>query len=218
MENKAILPENGLLGPFVHASVRDDPWSYARHHSFIASHLLGAVMAALAIPLYWLVNGQMDTVVTAALCWMMTPAVVAFFLMRTGALQAAHLMSSSILAVLIGAIAARTGGLGSFLIFWMLAVPVEAAMSGSRRVVIFSLALSFCILAALGAAEALDALPASMVPEARLTALMILGLASALGLYRHAGRNDRPSLRQVAGGRERQRACGSSCWRKTRPT
>lgn len=180
MENKAILPENGLLGPWVHASVRDDPWSHARHHSFIVSHLLGAAMAAAAIPLYWVVNGRMDAVVTAALCWMMTPAIVAFFLMRTGALQAAHLMSSSILAVLIGAIAARTGGLGSFLIFWMLAVPVEAAMSGSRRVVIFALVLSVCVLAGLGTADALDLLPVSMVPDAQREALMILGLVSAL--------------------------------------
>ena len=181
MENKAILPENGLLGPLVHTSVRDDPWSHARHHSFIVSHLLGAAMAAAAIPLYWIVNGRVDALVIAALCWMMTPAVVAFFLMRTGALQAAHLMSSSILAVLIGAIAAQTGGLSSFLIFWMLAVPVEAAMSGSRRVVVFSLVLSLCVLAALAMADAFQLLPGSIVPDGQRAALMALGLVSALG-------------------------------------
>jgi len=180
MENKAILPENGPLGPLVHISVRDDPWTHARHHSFIVSHLLGAAMAAAAIPLYWIVNGSADAMVIAALCWMMTPAVVAFFLMRTGALQAAPLMSSSILAVLIGAIAAQTGGLSSFLIFWMLAVPVEAAMSGSRRVVVFSLLLSFCVLALLAIADAFHVLPVSIVPEGQRAALMALGLVSAL--------------------------------------
>ena len=180
MQDKAILPEKGLLGPWVHDSVRDDAWSHARHHSFIVSHLLGAAMAAAAIPLYWLVNGRIDAVVIAALCWMMTPAMVAVFLMRTGALQIAHLMSSSILAVLIGSIAAQTGGLSSFLIFWMLAVPVEAAMSGSRRVVVFSLGLSFCVLAVLGVAEAYQMLPASLVSGFQRTTVIGLGLVSAL--------------------------------------
>ena len=180
IENKALLPGKTLFGPFVHESVRDDAWSHARHHSFIVSHALGAAMAAVTVPLYWLVNGTIDAVVVAALCWMTTPAAVAYFLMRTGALQAAHFMSSSILAVLIGAVAVQTGGLSSFLIFWMLVVPVEAAMSGSRRVVVFSLLLSFCVIAALGFAEHAQWLPASLVPDVQRKAVMAVGLVSAL--------------------------------------
>ena len=57
------------------------------------------------------------------------------FLSRTGKFGAAHLISAANFAGLITFSAWLTGGLGSFLIPWMVAVPLEAALSSNRRVV-----------------------------------------------------------------------------------
>ncbi len=85
-------------------------------------------------------------------------------------------MSSAALAALITAVGSATGGITSFAAVWLVVVPLEAALSASRRVVV--VAASFL---ALGAAGVLylgqpPLLAGATVPSA---GLMALGVVSA---------------------------------------
>jgi cell cycle sensor histidine kinase DivJ len=69
---------------------------------------------------------------------------LSWFLSRTGRYEGAHVLSSLALAGLIMAVAITTGGIESFAAMWLIVVPLEAALSASRRVAAFAslLALS----------------------------------------------------------------------------
>lgn len=170
----------GGFEALVHKSVRHDELAIANHRTFIVAHIVGPMLAAMAVPLHWYVYGEFDSVVLFSLCWLMTPVFVALFLWRTGALTIAYLLSAAILAILVGFVASHTAGLSSFALFWLLAVPIEAAMSGSRRVVLSSIILCIAVLAVLGGLSELDALPPSRVSAANAPLYATIGLLSAL--------------------------------------
>ncbi len=65
----------------------------------------------------------------------MAPILSAYYLSRTGQYESAHVLSSLALTGLVTAVAADTGGIGSFAAIWLVIVPLEAALSASRRVV-----------------------------------------------------------------------------------
>lgn len=169
-----------VLNALVHKSARRNEVAAARHRSFIVAHLVTPVLALLAVPLHRYLNGSFDPVVLYSLGWMMTPALISLFLWRTGALAVAHLMSAAVLSVLVGYVAIYTGGLASFAVFWLLALPVEAALSGSRRVVLSSVLLSLSILAILTVISYLGMLPPSRIAEADAPLVALAGLVSAL--------------------------------------
>lgn len=170
----------GMIDRLIHESARGDELASAKHHAFLVSHIVAPILAGLAVPLHWILNGGFDPLVLQALGWMMSPALVAAYLMKTGNLTTAYLLSSAILAVLVGLVAAHTGGLSSFALFWLLAVPVEAAMSGSRKVVVASVALTCAILVTLGVAAEMHLLPASRVDPEHAQMYGAIGLVSAL--------------------------------------
>ena len=74
------------------------------------------------------------------------PILIAYFLSRTGQYESAHVLSSLSLTGLVTAVAVGTGGIGSFAAIWLVVVPLEAALSASRRVV--ALASTFALGAA----------------------------------------------------------------------
>ena len=59
----------------------------------------------------------------------------ACFLSRSGRSEAGHVLSALALTGIATMVAARSGGIGSFAAMWLVLVPLEAAASGSRRVV-----------------------------------------------------------------------------------
>jgi cell cycle sensor histidine kinase DivJ len=63
------------------------------------------------------------------------PILTAYFLSRTGRYESAHVLSSLALTGLVTVVAASTGGIASFAAIWLVVVPLEAALSASRRVV-----------------------------------------------------------------------------------
>ena len=138
-------------------------------------------MVALAsFPLYLLVCGAPSALELLVFAWLAMQILTAYFLSRTGRYESAHVMSSLALTGLVAAIAASTGGIGSFAAIWLVVVPLEAGLSASRRVV--ATASTFALVAAgllvlLGAQELLP-LPSSSTPGA----LAALGIVSA-GLY-----------------------------------
>jgi len=136
------------LDALLHPSARYDVLTRARHRAFMTPRLLGSLAALAAFPVYLAVRGAPTALEVAAFAWLITPILLSWFLSRTGRYEAAHVLSSVALAGLVMTLALATGGIDSFAAVWLIAVPVEAALSASRRVVTFAstLALSCAAL------------------------------------------------------------------------
>ncbi len=126
---------SAYFSSLVHDCARGDPLTAARHQSFIASHLLGGLLALCVFPIYLVVGGKPSLYGAAAFLWLLSPIGIAIFLSRTGQFAAAHLASAANFAGLVTYCAWLTGGLASWLIPWMVVVPVEAALATDRRIV-----------------------------------------------------------------------------------
>ena len=130
----------------VHPSAQQDALTAARHRVFIAPRLLGSFAALAAFPLYLAFRGVPSILEVAVFAWLVAPILIAYFLSRTGFYESAHVISSLALTGLVATVAWRTGGIGSFAAIWLVVVPLEAALSASRRVV--ALASTFALAAA----------------------------------------------------------------------
>src|SRR5439155_22871772 len=78
--------------------------------------------------------------------WLVAPILTAYYLSRTGQYESAHVLSSLALTGLVTAVAADSGGISSFAAIWLVIVPLEAALSASRRVV--AMASTFALVSA----------------------------------------------------------------------
>ncbi len=123
------------FGSLVHESARCDVVAATRHRSFIASHLLGGLLALCAFPVYLVLSGKPSLLGAAAFLWLLSPIAIAVFLSRTGRFGVAHFISAANFAGLVTYSAWLTGGIQSYLIPWMVIVPLEAALSTDRGVV-----------------------------------------------------------------------------------
>ena len=137
------------LDRLVHANAKSDALVFARHRSFIASHLAGAVLSFATFGVFFLTIGSPTTYALIALAWFACPLAVALVLSRSGGLDIAHFLSVANLVGLVTFAAALTGGIFSFAVVWMVIVPLEAALSSSRRVVIGSSLVAMAALAGL---------------------------------------------------------------------
>ncbi len=112
--------------------------------------------------------------------WLVVPILIAYFLSRTGRYEGAHVLSSLALTGLVTAVAVETGGIGSFAAIWLVVVPLEAALSASRRVVatasIFALGAAGLLLVF----RATELLPVLGSAESQQGALAALGIISAV--------------------------------------
>jgi two-component system, cell cycle sensor histidine kinase DivJ len=130
--NETISAIEARLAALVHDSARDDPLERARHERFIASRLSVGVIALACLPLYLLLRGVPSLPETVAMTCLVMPVAAAVVLARSGRLAWAHAISSASLAGLIVCIAATSGGVSSPAAVWLVAVPLEAFLSGSR--------------------------------------------------------------------------------------
>jgi cell cycle sensor histidine kinase DivJ len=130
----------------VHPSALADALTASRHRAFIAPRLLGSVVALAAFPIYIALRGVPGTLEVLVLAWLVLPILTAYYLSRTGQYESAHVLSSLALTGLVTAVAAQTGGIASFAAIWLVVVPLEAALSASRRVV--AMASAFALVAA----------------------------------------------------------------------
>jgi cell cycle sensor histidine kinase DivJ len=164
----------------VHESARGDVLTAARHQSFIASHLLGGLLALCVFPIYLVVVGSPSLLGAVAFLWLLTPIAIAIFLSRTGRFAAAHLISAANFAGLVTYSAWLTGGLSSWLIPWMVVVPLEAALATERRIVAWGAGVAGLALIILALYGSYGHLPASgMLPLPPLF-LAFLGAISAM--------------------------------------
>jgi len=133
----------------VHPTARHDALTAARHRAFIAPRLLGSLIALASFPGYLAFRGAPSALEVGVFAWLVAPILIAYFLSRTGRYESAHVLSSLALTGLVTVVAWRTGGIGSFAAIWLVVVPLEAALSASRR------AVALASMLALGAAALL---------------------------------------------------------------
>ncbi len=167
------------LDALLHPSARYDALTRARHRTFMASRLLGSLVALAAFPIYLAIRGAPTALEVAAFAWLVVPILLSYFLSRTGRYEGAHMLSSIALAGLVMMIALPTGGIESFAAVWLVVIPLEAALSASRRVVAFASMLAVSFALALIAMSYFDVLP----PDAGAAAhgvFMAFGIGAAM--------------------------------------
>jgi len=167
------------LDTLLHPSARYDALTGARHRAFMAPRLLGSLAAFAAFPVYLAMRGAPSALEVAAFAWLIAPILLSWFLSRTGRYEGAYMLSSLALAGLVTALSANTGGIESFASIWLVIVPLEAALSASRRVVAFASALALSCAAALILSGHFAILPAADVSSALRVTLMAFAVASA---------------------------------------
>ena len=167
------------LDALLHPSARYDALTRARHRAFMAPRLLGSLAALAAFPVYLAMRGAPTALEVAAFAWLIAPILLSWFLSRTGRYEGAHVLSSLTLAGLVVTVAMTTGGIQSFVAIWLVVVPLEAALSASRRVVAFASALALACAAMLIVLGHFDLLPAPEVNPLLRGTLTAFGVASA---------------------------------------
>jgi cell cycle sensor histidine kinase DivJ len=199
---KPSQPIGDYLDALVHPSARQDALAAARHRAFIAPRLIVGLSALAFLPIFLALGGLTTVPELVLVSWAIVPIATACYLSRTGRYESAHLISAGALAAVATTIAACSGGIGSVAVVWLVLIPLEAAVSGSRRVVLISAALALAVAVLLTAI-----VPVAMVTElSALAALaigaaLIYGTAVALGAERIA----RADARLRAADRERAR-------------
>ena len=167
------------LDALLHPSARYDALAGARHRAFIAPRLLGSLTAFAAFPVYLAMRGVPTVLEVAAFAWLIAPILLSWFLSRTGRYEGACILSSLALAGLVMTLATTTGGIESFAAFWLVIVPLEAALSGSRRVVGVASVLALGCTSLLIILGHFHMLPAPEVNPALHSVLLAFGVASA---------------------------------------
>jgi cell cycle sensor histidine kinase DivJ len=174
-----LAPVRDYIDALVHPTARQDALAAARHRAFIAPRLLGSFAALAAFPVYLTMRGVPSVIEVVIFAWLVAPILIAYFLSRTGHYEGAHMLSALALTGLVITVAYDTGGLASFAASWLVIVPLEAALSASRRVVAASalFVLSAAgVLLVLGVAKVL---PEAAMVEGQQGVLAALGIVSA---------------------------------------
>jgi cell cycle sensor histidine kinase DivJ len=172
-----FAPVRDYVETLVHPSAQQDALTASRHRAFIAPRLLGSIIALASFPVYLLARGTPSAIELMVFAWLVVPILTAYFLSRTGRYESAHVLSSLALTGLVTAVAASTGGIGSFAAIWLVVVPLEAALSASRRVVATASTLA---LGAAGLLVLLDTQHLLPTPSpSSHAALAALGIVSA---------------------------------------
>ena len=167
------------LDALLHPSARYDELTSARHRAFMAPRLFGSLAAFAAFPVYLALRGAPTALEVMAFAWLIAPILSSWFLSHTGRYESAHVLSSLALAGLVMAVAIETGGIESFAAIWLVVVPLESALSASRRVVAFAAMLALACVSALILMGTFGVLPEPN-PSAVLRGMfMAFGVASA---------------------------------------
>lgn len=137
-----LTPIRNYVDVLVPVAVQEDALAAARYRAFILPRLMGSLAALAGLPVYLVLRGVPNEIEIAVFSWLVTPILIVYFLVHTGRYKAAHILSSLSLSTLVVLVALAAGGIGSFAAIWLVIVPLEAALSGSRRVVWISSAFS----------------------------------------------------------------------------
>jgi len=176
---RSVRGFEAYFGSLVHVSVRDDMLESARQQSFIATHLLAGLIALCVFPVYLTLTGKPSLLGAVTFLWFLSPIAIAVFLSRTGWFRSAHFISAANFAGLITFSAWFTGGIASFLVPWMVVVPLEAALSTDRRVVAWASLVACLGLIVLATGADFGLLPPEESMPVSPVALALVGALSA---------------------------------------
>ncbi len=164
---------------YYHPSAHVNALSLHRHKSFIQSHLMGGFIALFLYPLYVYRSGMPGLLDLLVLFWFLSPLATVYYLCRTGNLAIAHMMSAINLTIFVTVGAALSGGINSFLIAWMVIVPLEAALSGQRKVILTASFVAVLALFGLYAGSSAGLFIAGPTFGLSQEALLLFGIFSA---------------------------------------
>jgi two-component system, cell cycle sensor histidine kinase DivJ len=133
-------PTRDYLDALVHPSAPED--ALVRRRAVMAPRLFGSLIAICILPVFLVLRGVPTVREFVVLAGMMVPISTAYFLFRSGRREAAHILSGLALAGIATVVAANSGGIDSFAAIWLVLIPLQAAASGSRRVVVIAALLA----------------------------------------------------------------------------
>jgi len=175
-----LTPVWSYVDALVHPAAQHDTLTAARHRVFIASRLLGSFAALASFPIYLTLRGVPSALEVGVFSWLVVPILIVYYLSRTGRYESAHVLSSLSLAGLALLVALWTGGIGSFGAVWLLVVPLEAALSASRRVVMLAAIFALSSAGLLLVLEAAKLLPPPVTNPEHQSMLAAIGIVSAM--------------------------------------
>ena len=129
-------PIHDFLDALVHRSARGNALTAERHLAFMVPRLFASLIALGAFPVFLALRGVPSALEFFVLAWMIVPISTAWFLSRTGRYDAAQGLSAFALTGIVTIVAAHSGGINSFAAIWLVLIPLEAGLSGSRRVAV----------------------------------------------------------------------------------
>ncbi len=174
-----LTPVWSYVDALVHPAAQQDALTAARHRAFIAPRLIGSFIALASFPVYLAFRGVPNLLEVAVFGWLVAPILTAYFLSRTGRYESAHVLSSLALTGLVTVVAWCTGGIASFAAIWLVVVPLEAALSASRRVVALASTIALIGAGLLAMLSAFNLLPPPVAMAGETGALAALGVISA---------------------------------------
>jgi cell cycle sensor histidine kinase DivJ len=131
---------------------------------FISVQASKAVVGAVLSLAFISFVGRPDVAEAVAIAGLMAPALLALLGFSRIPLAVLETTALAIFAVLIGYLAALTGGVLSPLVVWFALVPAEAALAGGRPAVVRAAVAAAVALATVAIIGALGALPISRLP------------------------------------------------------
>ncbi|MEQ8746983.1 PAS domain-containing sensor histidine kinase [Pyruvatibacter sp.] len=164
----------------VHLSVRGRPRHMRRHASFIRQHCAGGTMGLLGGIVFFAVTGSMDMFTAGAFGLLAATALPGIYLRLTGHLASSYALSSLMLALLVGWLCLWTGGVDSPAIFWLAIVPLEAALSASRRTAVLAASISTTVFAGLLALSVAASLPPAHLPSLDPFLVRMIAIVAAI--------------------------------------
>jgi cell cycle sensor histidine kinase DivJ len=192
---KPAQPIGDYLDALVHPSARQDSLVAVRHRAFIAPRVFASLFALASFPVFLAVRGVPNVVEFVVLVWLVVPIATACYLSRTGRYESAHIASAVALTGVATIVAACTGGINSIAAVWLVLIPLEAAVSGSRRVVAIAatLALGAAVLLVLAQphVDAANVDRAGSLAGLGIVSALLYAAAIALGAERIARANAR---------------------------
>lgn len=147
------------LDALLHPSARGDALVRARHRAFIAPRLFGSLAILAIFPVYLAFHGAPGALEVGAFAWLTAPILLSWFLSRTGRYEAAHQLSSIALGLFVLMAAVASGGIGSAILVWLAIIPMEAALSTSRRVLGVAVGVALYCLCALSLLDRFGVVP-----------------------------------------------------------
>lgn len=196
---------DGMIHPLAAA----DTFQAPLHRSFLIGCLISGSTALVILPLHLAFAGAPHAATTLVLAWMLSQWPLANYLSRSGALNRAIGISSTLFASFVAAFCLVTGGSNSFALLWLLVPPIEAALSTNRKIAAGVSALCLALLGGLFLFSANVPYGGVLPPEAQV--LMTLGALIYVGLLAVRISSDRDhALRVIKSSVQRQEtACGS---------